>query len=152
MVRFKPRATGQPEPPAAEPSPEPAAPVPPVPPVPPVLQDRVELYQQALAFAARVFTVVELAETERYHVRDQLDRKSAIVPQLIAQGLALADMKARRAIYQRAREALTDCAAILDILGERGTIEPEALTPPRELAHVLIQKLFALIAAPPRVW
>lgn len=142
IVRFKPRPAGEPEAPATEPRAEPVA---------PLRQDRVEIYQQALAFTAQVFTVIELAETERYHVRDQLDRKSAIVPQLIAQGLALADMTARRAIYQRAREALTDCAAILDILGERGTIEPEALTPARELAHLLIQKLFALIAPPPRV-
>ncbi|HEU4732307.1 MAG TPA: four helix bundle protein [Kofleriaceae bacterium] len=114
--------------------------------------ERVELYDQALAFTARVLTVIELAETERYHVRDQLDRKAVIVPQLIAQGLALADMQARRALYQRAREALIDCAAILDILGERGTIEPEELTPARELARALIEKLLALTVPPPRAW
>jgi hypothetical protein len=37
--------------------------------------------------------------TERYYLRDQLDRKSAIIPQLVAQGLAIADMQARRALY-----------------------------------------------------
>src|ERR1041384_8188794 len=89
--------------------------------------ERIGLYHQALGFASRVFTVIELAEAERYYLRDQLDRKSAIIPQLIAQGLATADMQARRALYLRARQALTDCAAILDILAERGTVEPEAL-------------------------
>lgn len=112
----------------------------------------VDLYQQALELASRVFTVIELAETERYYLRDQLDRKSAIIPQLVAQGLAIADMQARRALYQRAREALTDCAAILDILAERGTVEPEALQPARALALALLEKLLALTVPPPRVW
>jgi 23S rRNA-intervening sequence protein len=118
----------------------------------PERHDRIDFYQQALGFAARVFTVIELAETERYYLRDQLDRKSAIIPQLVAQGLATADMQVRRALYQRAREALTDCAAILDILSERGTVEPEALEPARALALALLEKLLALTVAPPRVW
>ena len=118
----------------------------------PVRHARIDLYQQALGFASRVFTVIELAETERYFLRDQLDRKSAIIPQLVAQGLATADMQARRALYQRAREALTDCAAILDILSERGTVEPEALEPARALALALVEKLLALTVPPPRVW
>lgn len=118
----------------------------------PVPPDRVAIYQAALAFAARVYTVIELAETERYYLRDQLDRKSALVPQLIAQGLATPDMRERRALYQRARQATTDCATILDMLGERGTIEPEALAPARALAQAVIAQLLALTVAPPRVW
>jgi hypothetical protein len=61
-------------------------------------------------------------------------------------------MQARRALYQRAREALTDCAAILDILSERGTVEPGALEPARALGLALLEKLLALTIPPPRVW
>jgi len=60
--------------------------------------DRAAVYQQALDFAARAFLVLERAEAERFYLRDQLDRKSAIIPQLVAQGLATGDMKLRRAL------------------------------------------------------
>jgi hypothetical protein len=143
FIRFKYRRTDE-ELPVATPDP-PERDVPDRP-------ERIGLYQQALGFASRVFTVIELAEAERYYLRDQLDRKSAIIPQLIAQGLATADMQARRGLYQRARQALTDCAAILDILAERRTVEPEALDPARTMAEVLLDKLLPLTVAPPRTW
>jgi len=115
--------------------------------------DRVPVYQLALAFTARIHEVIELAaDSERYFLRDQLDRKSAIIPQLVAQGLAIADMAARRALYIRAREALTDCAAILDMLIERRTVVLSALDPPRALALELLDKLLELTAPPPRIW
>jgi len=114
--------------------------------------DRAAVYQEALDFAARVFVVLERAEAERYYLRDQLDRKSAVIPQLVAQGLATANMTLRRALYLRAREALTDCAAILDILTERRIVPPGILEPARALALALLDKLLALTAPPPRVW
>src|SRR5665647_2515993 len=61
--------------------------------------DRVDVYQLALDFAARAYVVLEGAEAERFYLRDQLDRKSAILPQLVAQALATADMMQRRALY-----------------------------------------------------
>jgi len=114
--------------------------------------DRVEVYQQALDFAARAYLVLEHAEAERFYLRDQLDRKSAVIPQLVAQGLATADMKLRRALYLRARQALTDCAAILDILMERRIVALDVLEPARALALALLDKLLALTVPPPRVW
>lgn len=115
--------------------------------------DRVPVYQLALVFTARVYTVIErAADAERYFLRDQLDRKSAIIPQLIAQGLAVADMAARRALYARAREALTDCAAILDMLGARRSVEPALLEPARALSLALLDKLLELTEPPPRIW
>jgi len=114
--------------------------------------DRVEVYQQALDFAARAYVVLEGAEAERFYLRDQLDRKSAILPQLVAQALATPDMTQRRALYLRARQALTDCAAILDILAERGIVKPDVLAPARALALELLDQLLALTVPPPRVW
>ena len=115
--------------------------------------DRVSVYQQALAFTAHVFAVIELAaDAERYFLRDQLDRKSASIPQLVAQGLAIPDMAQRRALYVRARQALTDCAAILDMLIERRSVTLEVLEPARALALELLDELLALAIPPPRVW
>jgi len=119
----------------------------------PARHDRLEIYQLALAFTSHVHAVIEIAaEFERYFLRDQLDRKSAIIPQLVAQGLATADMAARRALYVRARQALTDCAAILDMLLERRTVKPSAVEPARALALELLDKLLELTAPPPRIW
>lgn len=114
--------------------------------------ERAGLYQQALELSARVFTVVELAEVERYYIRDQLERKSTGVPQLVAQGLATADMRARRALWVRARKLTTDCLTILDVLHSRGTVEPEAITAAREVGAALAERLDELTVAPPAVW
>src|SRR5215212_8866845 len=93
-----------------------------------------ETYQLALELTARVFTVIELAEVERYFLRDQLDRRSTAVPVLIGQALGTAVMADRRTLYDRARRATRDCLAVLDILSQRGTVEPEALEAARSVA------------------
>lgn len=133
--------------PVAEPTPEPGAKA-------GVAQrhDRALVYQQALDFAAQAFQVLERAEAERFYLRDQLDRKSAIIPQLVAQGLATADMPLRRALYLRARQALTDCAAILDILMERRIAQLDVLEPARAQALALLDKFLELTVPPPKVW
>jgi four helix bundle protein len=143
-IRFKQLPSNE-EVPASEPGPQPEDGV-------AQRHDRAEVYQQALDFAARAFLVLERAEAERFYLRDQLDRKSAIIPQLVAQGLATGDMKLRRAFYTRARQALTDCAAVLDILAERGIVPLDVLEPARSLSFVLLDKLLALTVPPPRVW
>src|SRR6185436_1797536 len=90
--------------------------------------ERLEVYQLALAFTSHVYTVIELAaEFERYFLRDQLDRKSAIIPQLVAQGLATSEMPVRRALFVRARQSLTDCTTILDMLAERRSVKLAAI-------------------------
>jgi len=115
--------------------------------------DRVPVYQKALDAAAKIFTVIELAaDVERYFLRDQLDRKSTAVPQLVAQGLATDNMPQRRTLFERARRMVTDCAAILDMLGERGTVEAEALAAARTSVAGLLAALQELVTPPPKVW
>jgi four helix bundle protein len=115
--------------------------------------ERVPVYQQALDAAARIFTVIELAaDVERYYLRDQLDRKSTAVPQLVAQGLATDNMPQRRTLLSRARRMVTDCAAILDMLGERGTVEADALAAARASVETLLATLQDLVTPPPKVW
>src|ERR1051325_2187536 len=57
----------------------------------------VPIYRRAVELAARAHQVIECADAERFFLRDQLDRKSSMIPQLIAEGLAVADMAARMA-------------------------------------------------------
>lgn len=113
--------------------------------------DRPLVYRQGLAFAARTFAITELAASERFHLRDQLDRKASVVPQLVAQALAVADMHRRRSLYLTARQAVTDCVAILDLLGERGTVGPIDLAPAAALAEALLDSLAALTVPPLQV-
>lgn len=114
--------------------------------------DRVPIYHRAVELAARAHDVIERADTERFFLRDQLDRKSSIVPQLIAQGLAVTDMHARRTLFRHARRALTDCATILDLLLERGSAPPDAIDAARALALALLDELLPLTADPPKQW
>jgi hypothetical protein len=114
--------------------------------------DRVPMYHRAVELAARAHAVIELAEAERFFLRDQLDRKSSLVPQLVAQGLATADMAARRALYRQARRALTDCATIFDMMIERGSVPRTALDDVRALALALLDELLPLTAEPSKVW
>ena len=101
---------------------------------------RVEIYQLALDLASRLYTVIELAEVERYYLRDALDKKSTAIPVLIARALAVSGPE-RRDHFARARQIIVDCGAILDMLGERGTIEVEALGPARTLVSSMLHKI-----------
>lgn len=132
-IRFRPRAT---EPPATE---------------PPAAEPLIALYRDALAFAAEAARVVDVAEAARFFLRDQLDRKSAAVPQLIAQGLATDNVPARRALYRRARMLATDCAAILDLLAARGAVAAAQIEAAQARAQPLLDELRAQTVPPPQV-
>jgi hypothetical protein len=70
----------------------------------------------------------------------------------VNQGLAIGHMPARRELYRRARFAVTDCIAILDMLVERGTVEPEVLGPARSVAQALASKLVELTQPAPKTY
>lgn len=112
--------------------------------------DRPEIYQLALRLSSEVYAVVELvAGVERFFLRDQLDRKSTVIPQLVKQGLGCESMVERRALYAKAKRVALDCLAVLDVLGQRGTIEPQALTAARNTAQALVDALGPLTVPPP---
>src|SRR5215470_1983311 len=121
-IRFKPPGDEHRAAEAREPSAEPGMPI----------------YRRAVELAALAHQVIERADAERFFLRDQLDRKSSMVPQLIAQGLAIADMAARRQLFRHARHALTDCAVILDLLIERGSAPRDAVDAARAPAQALL--------------
>jgi hypothetical protein len=112
--------------------------------------DRVEIYELALKLSSEVYTVVELvAGVERFFLRDQLDRKSTVIPQLVKQGMGCESMVERRAVYTKAKRVTLDCLAVLDVLGERGTIEVQALKAAHSTAQALVDALAPLIVPPP---
>lgn len=100
------------------------------------------VYELALALSKQLFTIVELTESvERFYLRDTLDKKSTAVPVAVARAMAEKDMSQRRAIYRDAHRGVTDCLAILDVLTQRGTVEPEVLDGARATATELIARL-----------
>jgi hypothetical protein len=114
--------------------------------------DRVPVYRRAVEFAALAHTVSELAQTERFFLRDQLERKASQVPQLIAHGMMTAEMPARRDLLRQARIALTDSATIFDMLLERASGPRETVEHARERALALLEELHALTVEPAKVW
>lgn len=114
--------------------------------------ERVPVYRLALALSAKLFAIVNLAVgTERFYLRDQLDKKSTAIPVLVARALQIAEMAERRKLLRLARKAVTDGFVILDVLAERGTVDGAALEGARTAARELIAQLDALTVEPPRV-
>jgi hypothetical protein len=112
----------------------------------------VPIYRHALELAALAHQVIERADAERFFLRDQLDRKSTMIPQLIAQGLAIADMVARRQLFRHARRALTDCATIFDLLVERDSAPSDLVAAARALTQAVLDELGELTVEPSRQW
>jgi hypothetical protein len=128
---------------AVKPTPKPAAVADP--------GEMIPIYTRALELASLAFAIIERYDSERYYIRDQLDRKSTDVPQLVSRALATTEMAKRRDLYTQARFLAGDISSILDMLASRKTIDREALEPARALARVLGAEL-AELAVPPRAY
>jgi four helix bundle protein len=103
------------------------------------------VYQLALELSKQLFTIIELMEgVERFHLRDALDKKSTAISMIVARALGTQDMTHRRKLYRTAHESATECVAILDVLAQRGTVEPEPLEQARVTAGDLCSKLARL--------
>lgn len=108
-------------------------------PEPPFVQP---VYRLALDLSKQLFTIVELTESvERFHLRDTLDKRSTAIPMMIARALGEKDMAERRKHFRTAHEAVTECVAILDVLAQRGTVEPAALEQARATGGDLSSRL-----------
>lgn len=111
--------------------------------------NRGEAYRLAVALSTEVGAIVtHVASPERFFLRDQLDRKSTTLPQLIDEALRAGSLVERRAVYVSARRVTQDCLAVLDALGQRGAVEPSALTAAQAAARALIDALGPLTVPP----
>ena len=84
---------------------------------------------------------------ERSFLRDQLDRKSNVVGQLVKQGLACESLVERRLVFTKARRVTLDCVAVLDELSQK--LDPMLMVGARKLAVVLTDALAPLTVPPP---
>ena len=88
---------------------------------------RPRVYQLALQLSSRVFTIVELAAMERYFVRDRLEKLSMQLPKVLLTAVQIGTRRERTLEYVRAYTLTNEVLSIIDILGERGTVEPEPI-------------------------
>ena len=107
-------------------------------------EGRTRAYQLALSLSSRVFTIVELAAMERYFVRDRLEKLSMSLPHEVLFAQQYATQRERIRTYQRALHTAREILSVIDILGERGTIEPEAVVDGRAIATELVAVLTQL--------
>ena len=114
-----------------------------------VRDERVPVYRIALVLARCLYTVIELIEgVERMHLRYTLDKRSTAIPMLIARGLATHEMVKRRDLYFIALNYAIECQAVLDVVGQRGTLEDEALAEAIAKTRELREMLAPLILPP----
>lgn len=105
---------------------------------------RSRAYQLALRLSSHIFTIVELAEMERYAVRNRLDRLGMALPPLVLSAQTQGTQYERHHAYTEARTIARQCLSMIDIFGERGTVEPEAIGEARATAtelHDLLTEL-----------
>ncbi len=107
---------------------------------------RAEIYDLSVKLSNDIDSVVQQVASG-FFLRDQLDRKSTKVPQLIQQGLRCDSLVERRVVYASARRVTQDCLAVLNALGN--TVEPAALTAAQASARALIDALGPLTVPPP---
>jgi hypothetical protein len=112
----------------------------------------IPVYRRALELSAALYAIVELAADERYFMRDMLDKKSTAVPLAIAQAFRLEEMAARRELFRAASNSAKDCKALLDVLGQRGTIAPDALARASEVVCALIDELVPYTIEPRKTY
>ncbi len=106
------------------------------------------IYTMALELSSQVFLLLELAQMERYYLKDQLDKRTTEIAMVVKRAIGESLMADRRRLFHRARLAVTGVVSILDILDTRQSVEPQALDPARALAARMLDKLEELTRAP----
>lgn len=102
---------------------------------------RSDLYQLSLELTAHLHRVTEAAATERYHLKEKLDRLGTMVAMTLSQLEELPTTSARSAAQRKARQAATECRAILDIVQQRNTVDAAILEPARAAVAELLTRL-----------
>ena len=106
--------------------------------------ERLEVYQEAIAFIAWLSTILE--ETVRIgEVKDQLDRASTSIPLNIAEGNGKYALKDRCRFFDIARGSAFECAAGLDVLVAKAKLTPDQIRPEKEKLQRIVRMLMGLI-------
>lgn len=103
-------------------------------------QARVDLYQLALDFTAKVELVLQKTET-RYLLKDRLERGASGVAMHVAQAVKDLAPSGRRKSYGAAYKLAVDCSTILDILARRSDVDLLVVSVAQALLSQLVSNL-----------
>ncbi|MGE0548551.1 MAG: four helix bundle protein [Kofleriaceae bacterium] len=109
----------------------------------PYANARIGVYDQALTLTASVDRLLDRLTNTRFHLKVHLDRRATAVALHIAHASGEVRKSERRRHYEQALRAVTECAAILDIVGRRGT-PAEVLVEARAQILWLVSELAVL--------
>ena len=108
--------------------------------------EKLEVYQESLAFLRWLEPVLS-GLPKSLAVRDQLDRASTSVPLNLAEGNGKFTGPDRCRYFDNARGSALECAAALDVLVARGTLQEEAALPGKERLRRVVSMIVGLIRA-----
>ena len=108
-------------------------------------QARVDLYQIALDFTAKVELVLQKSDA-RYLLKDRLDRAASGIAMHVAQAVKDLAPSGRRKSYGVAYKLAVDCTTILDILARRSDVDLVVVSAAQALLSQLVSNLDPLRA------
>ncbi len=107
--------------------------------------ERLDAYQVALELARKVRVHMRQLPPGYGSLRNQLERASAAVPPLIAEGASRRSWRDKRHRFTLAQGECAECAAALDLIGALGLIDKAIVTECRGLASRVGAMLARLI-------
>src|SRR5260370_40173867 len=106
--------------------------------------ERLEVYQEAIAFIAWLSAALDLA-VRIGDVKDQLARASTSTPLNIAEGNGKYALKDRCRFFDIAHGSALECAAGLDVLVAEAKLTPDQIRPGKERLQRIVRMLMGLI-------
>jgi four helix bundle protein len=106
--------------------------------------EKLEVYQEAIAFIAWLSAILE-GTVRIGEVKEQLDRASTSIPLNIAEGNGKYALKDRCRFFDIAHGSALECAAGLDVLVAKAKLAPEEIRPGKERLQAIVRMLMGLI-------
>ena len=106
--------------------------------------EKLEVYQEAIAFIAWLSAILE-GTVRIGEVKEQLDRASTSIPLNIAEGNGKYAPKDRCRFFDIAHGSALECAAGLDILVAKRKVTPDQIRPGKERLQGIVRMLMGLI-------
>src|SRR5580693_1183093 len=106
--------------------------------------EKLEVYQEAIAFIAWLSAILE-GTVQIGEVKEQLDRASTSIPLNIAEGNGKYAPKDRCRFFDIAHGSALECAAGLDVLVAKVKLTPDQIRPGKESLQKIVRMLMGLI-------
>ena len=106
--------------------------------------EKLEVYQEAIAFIAWLSAILE-GTVRIGEVKEQLDRASTSIPLNIAEGNGKYAPKDRCRFFDIAHGFALECAAGLDVLVAKVKLTPEEIRRGKETLQAIVRMLMGLI-------